>query len=156
MGYSDAWWGALKFFRWVNGYWWCLSWVSRVKLMMNFHLIWIPVVYWWRESILGMGTVLAVVATQVSNGLMDTEDVFRSLVGHNLRQSFTCFLRWFHDLVLIVMRVSSICPGAKDKTDLSVWLMSEYFFKVMKAWKFPVKHWARRVQNRLGYMFISW
>ena len=120
-------------------------------------LIWIPVVYWWRESILGIGTVLTVIiATQVSNVLMDTEDVFRRLVGHNLPWSFTCFLRWFHDLVLIVVRVSSICPGAKDKTDLSVWLMSEYFFKVMKAWKLPVKHWARRVQNQLGYIFISW
>ena len=32
---------------------------------------------------------LSVVTTQVSNGLMDTEDFFRKLVGHNLRRSFT-------------------------------------------------------------------
>ena len=38
-----------------------------------------------------MGTILTVVTTQVSNGLMDTEDVFRKLVGLYLRQSFACF-----------------------------------------------------------------
>ena len=58
---------------------------------MNFHLIWIPVVYWWIELILGMVIVQTVVTTQDSNGLRDTDVVFRKLVGHNLRRSFTCF-----------------------------------------------------------------
>ena len=32
-------------------------------------------------------------------------------------------------MVLIVVRVSSICPGKRNTTDLPVWLMSGVFFK---------------------------
>lgn len=71
---------------------------------------------------------------------MDIGDVFRKSVGQDLRRTSTCVPTTFHDIVLIVVRVSSICPKSKDMKDLSVCLMLEDFFKVTKTWKFPVKH----------------
>ena len=42
---------------------------------------------------LGYGDSLDILLLpKITNGLMDTDVVFRKLVGHNLRRSITCFL----------------------------------------------------------------
>ena len=66
---------------------------------------------------------------KITNGLMDTDVVFRKLVGHNLRRSITCFLWWFHDYGPNSSESAQYVLEKWNMTDLSVWLMSEYFFK---------------------------
>ena len=51
-----------------------------------------------KRTDLGYGDSLDILLLpKITNGLMDTDVVFRKLVGHNLRRSITCFLWWFHD-----------------------------------------------------------
>ena len=66
---------------------------------------------------------------KITNGLMDTDVVFRKLVGHNLCRSITCFLWWFHDYGPNSSESAQYVLEKWNMTELSVWLMSENFFK---------------------------
>ena len=74
-----------------------------------------------------MGTILTFVATQFSNGLMDTEDVFRKLVGLYLRQSFAIFLRKFHMVLIVVSLLNMSWRKEYDGSSRIAYIGSIFF-----------------------------